>query len=709
MSQLWSSHLAVPASRPAWLDAPTVLLPRAEAPRRRIEEIDGLRGVAIALIVIYHVWLNRVSGGVDVFFLLSGFLITMTLLRSVERQGRVGIVPFYARVARRIVPAALTVLFGVMVAAILFLPQVRWGGIVGDVVAASLYGVNWHLGFNAVDYLASRYSASPVQHYWSLAVQAQFYLVWPLLVIAAVAVARKVAVRPRQALAVVLGVVFVASLAYSVYRTAANQAFTYFDTAARLWEFALGGLLLLALPHLRVRARVGLVLGWLAIAALAACGLVLQAGTQFPGWVALWPTMAAALLILTAGDPHPASAGRLLRTGPLQRLGDLSYSLYLTHWPVLICYLALTGRSQATLRGGVLVILASLVVAIGVRWLVEQRLPASGLGQRTSRGGLALSGAFIAVGLLATGGWTTYIDRQQQQQEEQLAQLVAGEQAGPGGRSGVPLAYPGAAYLAYGGELLDLPYRPGPLAVRDDRAGVLFPGCHQTLHDPEVLACEIGPEDADRTIAVVGGSHAQHWLPGLERAAQEHGWRIVAMTKSGCLLSTEEDGSCQEWNDNVITELARLNPDAVFTTATRVVPRGENLPDGYIDRWWTLDSLGLTVIGIRDTPRPTLDVPECVEVKGPDSQDCGRPAAWYGLDQPSLAARHPGLPDNVRLIDLTRYFCVDGFCPAVIGNVLVYHDGSHLTATYTRTVAPFLGDAIIQVMGWGPDVDESPE
>jgi peptidoglycan/LPS O-acetylase OafA/YrhL len=708
VSQPWSSHLAAPAYRPAWLDAPTVVLPRAVAPRTRIPEIDGLRGVAIALIVVYHVWLNRVSGGVDVFFLLSGFLITMTLVRSVEHQGRVRLVPFYARVARRIVPPALTVLVGVVVASIVFLPQVRWRGVVADVVAAALYGVNWHLGLNAVDYLASRYSASPVQHYWSLAVQAQFYLVWPLLVIAAVALARQLAVRPRRALAVVLGVVFVTSLAYSVYRTATSQAFTYFDTAARLWEFALGGLLLLALPHLRLRARTGLVLGWLAIAALVACGLVLRAGTLFPGYAALWPTVAAALLILTAGDPHPASVGRLLRTGPLKWLGDLSYSLYLTHWPVLICYLAATGRSQATLRGGVLVIVASLALAIGVRWLVEQRLPASGLGQRTARGGLALSGTFIVVGLLATGGWTTYIDHQQRQ-EQQLAHLVSGEQAPPDGRPRVPLAYPGAAYLAYGGELLDLPYRPGPLAARDDRAGVLYPGCHQTLYDPEVLTCEIGPSDAERTIAVVGGSHAQHWLPALEVAGERHGWRIVAMTKSGCLLSTDEEDSCREWNDNVITELARLSPDAVFTTATRVLPRGEELPSGYIDQWWTLNSLGLPVIGIRDTPRPGLDVPECVEVNGPDSRACGRPAASYGLDQPSAAERYPGLPDNVRLIDLTRFFCVDGFCPAVIGNVLVYHDGSHLTATYARTLAPFLADAIIQAMGWEPEATEPPE
>src|SRR5690606_40846027 len=132
--------------------------------------------------------------------------------------------------------------------------------------------------------------------------------------------------------------------------------------------------------------------------------------------------------------------------------------------------------------------------------------------------------------------------------------------------------------------LLDLPYRPGPLAARDDRAGVLYPGCHQTLYDPEVLTCEIGPSDAERTIAVVGGSHAQHWLPALEVAGERHGWRIVAMTKSGCLLSTDEEDSCREGDDNVLTELARLSPEAVFTTATRVLPRGEELPRGQVGR-----------------------------------------------------------------------------------------------------------------------------
>jgi len=704
VSQPAPADLSSPVAVHTVLAAPTQPLPQLN---RRIPEIDGLRGVAIALIVIYHVWMNRVSGGVDAFFLLSGFLITMSLVRSASR-GRIRLGAYYSRIARRITPPALLVLVGVVILTLWWLPQSRWRGTLGDVTATALYVVNWHLAENSVDYLASRLAASPVQHYWSLAVQAQFYLVWPLLIGAATWVASRLGVSRRRAVAIVLGIVFASSLTYSVYRTAVNQTYTYFDTVARLWEFALGGLVVLALPYLRPGRRLAVVLGWAGLAGLAVCGLVFRGGNEFPGWAALWPTLAASLLIVTAGTGNPYGADRLLRSGPLRWLGGLSYALYLWHWPLLICYLTVTGSTTASLRGGVLLILGSLVLAMATKWLAEDRLQASGIGQRTVRGGFVLAASAVVVALITTAAWGAYIERLAQQQDRMdEAAFVPTVPVPPGGGPpppGLVLGpYPGALHAAYGGDLPDLPYRPGPLNVREDHPGELYPGCHQNQEDSEPIICEIGPGGTGPTIAVVGGSRAQHWLPTLEVLAKQHGWRILAITKSGCLFTfAEQYESCMEWNRRVFAELLRLRPDAVFTTGTRVSRDGENLPTGYLERWRALDAAGIPVLAVRDVPRPLVDVPDCVELHGPMSPECGSPASQFGLDDPPPLTGRTDVPDNVTLIDLTPLLCPDGYCAPVIGNVLVYHDNSHLTATYARTLAPFLGAAILEATGWEP-------
>lgn len=675
-----------------------------------IPEIDGLRAIAITLIVIYHVWLSRVSGGVDVFLLLSGFLITMSLVRAVERHGRIRFVTFYARIVRRIFPPALVVLIGVVVATVLWLPQTRWRETLADIVASALYVVNWHLANDAVDYLASQNAASPVQHYWSLAIQGQFYLTWPLVIAAAALLAARLAVHLRLALAVLLGAVFVASLAYSVHRTAVDQVYTYFDTFARIWEFALGGLLLLALPYLRLpRAAAATTqacprlafredlrlpraaattLGWVGLAALVTCGLVFRAGNEFPGWAALWPTLAAALVIATAGSGSALGADRLLRTGLLRRLGALSYALYLWHWPVLIYYLAVTGRSTPSLRGGILVITASVVLAVGTKWLLEDRLRTSGIGQRTNLGGLALGAACLAAVVATTATWHGYMYLQQQS-----AQVTPMD----------PRIYPGAAYLTNGGALPTVPHRPNALDAKGDRAVVYDSGCHQNPRDSDVRRCDFGPADAERTIALVGGSHSAHWLPALQELTEKNSWRIVSMTKSTCRFSADrggENASCHEWNDNVIAELATLRPDAVFTTSTVGQSHPETTPEGYLAQWRVLDDLGIPVLAIRDTPWHDFDVPECVEAHRPDARACGGERAAHGLDRPALVEARADIPGSVYFLDLTDYVCEEDFCPAVVGNVLVYHDRHHLSATYARTLAPFLDSAIHKATGW---------
>ncbi|GAB3996867.1 hypothetical protein GCM10029992_18190 [Glycomyces albus] len=345
---------------------------RAAGPRRQyLHEIDGLRGVAIVVIAVYHIWFNRVSGGVDVFLLLSGFFITGSLLRGIESgrgSPRSGTRPGSCGASS----PALTVAACTVLMTWIWLPRATWNQQIGDILASAVYIGNWRLAESSVDYLSSNNGASIVQHYWSLGIQAQFYLLWPILIAACAFIASCVGARPRTALAIAFTAVFAGSFAFAIWETEANQAYAYFDTRARMWQFALGALLVLGLPAsaklasrgfapLRFGRRAAAAVSWLALAALVTGGMLLTS-TEFPGLAALWPVAAAAAIVAVATAQPGIGAGRLLNTRPLQALGRLSYTLYLWHWPVLICYLAATGRDTASPLGGL------GIVAVSSRW-----------------------------------------------------------------------------------------------------------------------------------------------------------------------------------------------------------------------------------------------------------------------------------------------------------------------------------------------------
>ncbi|GAB3447602.1 acyltransferase family protein [Streptomonospora sediminis] len=655
-------------------------------------EIQGLRAVAVVLVAVYHIWFNRVSGGVDVFLLLTGFLITGSLVRAVERGGSVGFASFIARLVRRLVPAAAVVLASVSAAALVLLPASQWQAVADQVFASALYFENWHLALNAVDYMAQNSAASPLQHFWSLSIQGQFYLLWPPLIAAAAFAAARLGVPVRRAVLVPLGVVCAGSLAYSVYITAADQPWAYFDTGARLWELALGGLLALLPPVPRLPGTVRAVLGWLGLAALVLCGAVVDVSTLFPGYIALLPTLAAALVLAGGGSGRRWGADRLLSWGPLTRLGDLAYALYLWHWPVLVCYLEATGRTAPGLLGGCLVLLVSVLLAAATKVLVQDGLARL---ERIPRGRVwSLAAAVVVLAPVAAGA-SLWSDRLEQQRA-QRAELAASQ-----------VRYPGAQVLTdpeVAEQLPDAPVLPAPADAKADQNQAYDDGCHAGMAETEAVVCTYGPDSAEHTIALVGASRTAHWFAALREAARPNGWQVVSLTKSGCQFSTDpptDDGEpfpeCTEWRAGAMAELKRLRPDAVLTSSTRATHAGETVHPGFVDRWRQLDAMGIDVIGIRDLPRINYEGAQCVEANGPG--ECVSPESWShaGSDP---AQRRSGIPGNVSLIDLTEYVCPGGRCPAVIGNVLVFWDHSHLTATYSRTLAPMLEEQVKSATGW---------
>ncbi|MEU8896094.1 acyltransferase family protein [Nocardia sp. NPDC048505] len=676
-----------PAARSGSTIAAPVTRADSVAPQQHRHDLDGLRGLAIALVVLFHLWMDRVSGGVDVFLVLSGFFFTGMVLRG----GAIG--PTLRRTGRRLLPALLVVLAAVLAATVLLRPYTQWGDISAQTLASAFYYQNWYLAGAELDYLAPDPSVSPLQHLWSMAVQGQFYLA----MLALIAVwARATGRTPRARAALLLGVLAVAGLSfwYAAAGTDRHQAWTYYDTGARAWELLAGAALAIAAPWITVPRALRGVLGALGLLMVLCCGVLIDGAAHFPGPAALFPVSAALALIVSGMGAQPPAANRLLATPALVRLGGLAYALYLWHWPILIFYLAEYGQEAPGVLGGLSVLGLALVAAYATeRWIeapLRRREPA-----HPRRRLVRLTSAAAGVGVLACAlGWQ--------------AVLAANPPHPPAALD--PHRYPGATVLTDGVRTAPEPLRPTVFEGQQDAPRPTFDGC--ITPNREVRACVYGDQDAERTIALVGGSHSEHWLPALEVLATEHRFRILTYLKEGCPLTLVDEPSyalapfpeCREWSGEVLDRLDQQRPDWVFVTATRPRPdRGDAVPPEYLEVWTALSERGLPVLAVRDTPWPRRDgvgyrALDCLAHRG-NAYSCGVDRA-AALDPENPALEPASAYPMVFPFDLTDALCRPDRCLAAEGNVLVYRDEHHLSASYARTLAPSLGREIGAITAW---------
>jgi peptidoglycan/LPS O-acetylase OafA/YrhL len=653
-------------------------------------EIEGLRAIAAILVAIFHIWLGRVSGGVDVFFVVSSFLITTGLLGHVDRWQRVDFALFWGRLIKRLVPVAYVVLCAVVIVGIVMMPKSRWKDTIEQVAASAVYLENWALAWRSVDYLAQHEAVSPVQHFWALSVQGQFYVLWPLLIAGAARLARRAGIGFRPVLVVALGVIFAASLAFSVWFTAKNQPFAYFHTAARAWEFSMGALLAVAIPYLNPPKLLRVALGWLGVVAIISCGILLQVSRVFPGYAALWPTLAAVCIITAGTSGSRFGADRLLASRPLVYLGGISYGIYLWHFPILAFWRQYAQPDDLPSSAGVAILALSIGLAALTTRYIEGRIREP-RGQTAARGRPFVFGlACLAPVVVALGIWSAWY-MAAKHTKQTIATVKTADHPGALARTS------GFQYIGRS----DVDVVPGPLQVAEDRESLDQPGCISDPDATEPGLCRIAgnTQTVGRrlTIAVVGGSHSSQWLPALKLIAEPSGWDVYSFTKSNCpfyfgsTVSEKEVGSCQRWNQNVMQAVIELHPDAVFMTSTRYDDDADDefVPDGYISAWQRLAAAHIRVIALRDNPDFEFDVSACVELHGPNSSLCALPRHKM-LEVPSPTELIPNPPATVRFIDLSDYFCDGQTCPPVIGNVLVYRHMNHITATYVRTLAPML-------------------
>ncbi|MGJ9402113.1 acyltransferase family protein [Arthrobacter sp. KK5.5] len=691
-------------------------------------DIQGLRAVAVGVVLLYHAGFPLVPGGyvgVDVFFVISGFLITGILLKEVDETNRISLAGFYARRARRILPAALLVLTVVGALSFFLLPRIRWETIGLEIVGSAFNVVNWIFADAAADYLRAGVAASPVQHFWSLSVEEQFYVVWPLLLVGAAYAARPrskrhagrrktepVGSRFRVFVVTAVVVISVPSLAYSIHLTATDPGPAYFVTTTRVYEFGVGAIVAVFAPQLAgIGRRFALILGWGGLAGILVSALLFTSGIPFPGYAALLPTVGgAAVIIAGLAGRDRSGAGRVLSLKPMTWLGGISYSLYLWHWPlIVIAAHVLGGRYVAV---SLLVVAFSLVPAYLSHKYVEQPIMRWRYVEPNT---VALQMGLL--GMLTTSLAVVLV----------LVATPAPAVVGPVGGASKPTDETGglARFEVFGAEALALDraagsvrnaqgaFKPNAESAADDNPAVYGDGCHLAKPETKATACIYGHRSAEYTVAVVGDSHAAHWVPGLTRLANEEGFRLVSHTKSGCPLSNESildpksggaDRACSEWGKDVIRELSEEKPDLVLVSSFdyRVAP-DHRLSDGLAGAWAKLQDAGLKVAVLMDTPSPGIDIPECVSVNADSLERCAVDRV-EALANGGRSAQEQALQasNGISVIDVTKAICPEARCSPVIGGVLVYRDTDHLTATYSETLAPALREALAKVDGFDP-------
>jgi peptidoglycan/LPS O-acetylase OafA/YrhL len=682
-------------------------------------DIEGLRSIAVLFVLVYHLGVDRLSGGfagVDVFFVISGFLITSGLLNEAERSGTVSLVRFYARRARRLLPAATLVLVVTALVGWWVLPGSAWEALSEDVMAAALYVVNWALAFRSVDYLAEDAAASPVQHYWSLSVEEQFYLVIPIMIIGLAWLSRRFGWGVRRTVAVGIGAIVVASLAASMAHTASAPQTAYFFSTTRAWELGLGSLIACAVPLLRRLGRAtasGLAAGGLLL--VVAAGLLVSRTTPWPGWAALLPTLGTAAVI-AAGIAHSSTVvGRVLALRPLVFLGGLSYSIYLWHWPLIAL-----GGEVTELTAWHKVGLA--VASVGLAWLSKRLIEDPirfGSTFGSTRPTLALGAAGMALSLVAAGVVWTQVPRLTDTPTDAPGALAVAQQApSPTGSSPDPAPNPPAGShegatrtparttAALAPEFTRTgPIDPTPAAAPNDIPAYYDDDCQTAEGDTTPrLDCVYGDADGDVTVALTGDSKAGQWFDALDAIAEAHGWRLELYLKSACALNPSERApDCLAYNDRVMNHLTS-DQGRVDYVVTSALLGGENAADvdaaaaGYDSYWDRLESVGTTVVAIGDTPRPGGKEPryECVERHPDDYLECAFPAN-DGVGSEALR-RAVGLGEARTWLDLNPWICPqtpDGRCPAVVGEVLVYRQGTHITRTYVESMTSILESRLV--------------
>lgn len=703
-------------------------------------EVEGLRAIAVVLVLLYHAKLVGLSGGyigVDVFFVLSGFLITSLLMRELATTGTVSLAGFWARRARRLLPASGLVVLVTLIASRFLLDGLSQGDLARDAIAASTFVANFRFFSVGTDYLAEGQAISPLLHFWSLAVEEQYYLVWPGLMLLLVRYARLA----RRALVAVLGLMWIVSLVLCVQATNDEPMWAFFMLPARAWELLSGSLIAVVGGTLwKSAARLRAVIGCIGLGVIIGAAFAYDDATRFPGIAAVVPVLAT-VAVINAGSIAGGPAV-LLCNRPMLWLGARSYAIYLWHFPVLLLAEAKYGPLNAPTRVGLLLGAVGLAAISYV--LVENPvrfLPA--LVKSPVRS--LVMGAWVA--LAGVAGASLLLHNPPRLSTDEVAAVptfatVASSSTPVSTSTPVTTTIPPPPTTMLRPEVADASHdNPPELApliaanlplleeavlarsvpanlnpslgnAADDLPQVYADNCILEIGEPELKECVYGDPAGAVTIVLFGDSHAAQWMPAIDLVSKQNGWRLIVHTKKACpsaeipTIRDPNGTDCAVWRANVIASMEALNPDLVILSGYRyqAAPGTEGRTP---DQVWR-DGIDLTVSKLKpfaqhvlllgDSATPAFTVPYCLANNLTLVDNCM--ATREEAIRPNRLAveREVAAKYDVDFIPTSDWLCTETLCPVIIGNVLMYRDDSHITATAAEFLAPYIDLALRHAM-----------
>ncbi len=682
-------------------------------------DIEGLRAVAVVVVVLFHVKVAGFSGGfvgVDVFFVLSGFLITRLLLREVATTGTISLRHFWARRARRLLPASCVVVVVTVIASQVLLAPIAQRPLATDAVAAGGFVVNFVFAGRLGDYFASQLgqTPSPLLHFWSLAVEEQFYLFWPLALLAL----RR---RPRRYLrliTVMMILVAVVSFVTCIWMTRTHPTGAFYLLPARMWELAIGGLLAVGGTAWRqVSPTARAVAAWVGVAGVATAVITFDESVAFPGSAALLPVLATALIVVAGdSDAAPFAPIALLRHQSLQWIGRRSYAIYLWHWPALVLAEAKWGPLSMAQRF-VAVGVALALAAASLRLVEDPVRHSTWVSSRPSRG-LAL-GASLCATVLIAGAISLGVPRQLDGGTAAAAPVLglsapattttlalAGAQSAAAtpaaGLTGTDLASLVAAnqvVLEQGLTTSAVPsnMRPSLGKIFDDRPAVYGDGCVAIGVDDKLTPCRYGHTSSSIKIVLLGDSHAAQWFPPLLAIADTNGLELIVLAKGGCPAASVSiptatlARTCPIWRDKAVQFIADERPDLVIVTGSRHYPNGdEEWRDGFGATLGRLSGLTPRLLVLGDNPDLRDDPATCLSVNLNSVRACNN-SRTKAVETGKLEAERAVAEQNgSRFVDTSDWLCTATDCPVIIGDILMFRDITHLTTFAANWFTPML-------------------
>ena len=608
---------------------------------KKIGEIQGLRALAATLVLVFHAkFLPGGFVGVDIFYVISGFLITGLLLKELNSNGRISLKAFYLRRSKRLLPASFLVLFITAIVAWLLLPPISRGSIGRDLIATTLYVSNYLFAWWQNDYQNLNAVPSPFIHYWSLAVEEQFYLFWPIFIIALAKL------KSSRKFLIGFWSVTIITFALGVWLTELAPIWAFYSLPTRAWELSIGALIAL-LPRLQNQKRVVAIIG---LVALLVSTFWFSEATAFPGFYALLPVLGTAALLSSIGN-WPNLIKWLATNRISLWLGKISYPLYLWHWPVLVLPIALLSRDLLVWERIVALLITVLLADLTNRF-VEEPLRVKDISPRRliQIVGLAMVlSVLLGLGIMKTTTSSILVDGKQ----TTLASIEAR-----------PITYEN--------------------------------GCHLNYHQSISPLCEFGKLDSTKTVVLYGDSHAAQWFPALNKLADEKGFKLISLTKSACpsiavtraSVGAFQMKNCEEWRSSAISRIAVMKPDLVILSSfEHYSPIGDPRK---VEEWWVagskksyqiLQPLSPKLIYLLDTPLPDRNIPDCLATTRADR---------------CIANDEKGLPQvaDFQIIKPSIWLCESG-CPGTVRGNVAYRDASHISVATSLELADRLWLALL--------------